>query len=174
MTRRATAKDLEFIVKLEKNKLGFLSAGESLTQRTGYTIRELQEKATKDRLELSSAHLIDAKSALKSLMPAYRMSISRSYYSMYHAGRAVSFCANSGDDYQDHSKLPSGIPKDFPNRDIWENALKNARLERNRADYEPYPRNDAHFSDTANEQIQLAMEFLKLVKSYLHARGWQI
>jgi len=61
---------------------------------------------------------------------------------MYHALRACAFLFHEGDDYQEHSKLPLQIPKDFDVGIDWQNKLKKARLARNKADYEAYPKSD--------------------------------
>ena len=52
-----------------------------------------------------------------------------------------------------------------------ENDLKNARFERNRADYDPYPKNDLMFRPIAIELIQKAEDLLPVVRSYLKKKG---
>jgi hypothetical protein len=93
---------------------------------------------------------------------------------MYHAFRATVFFVHGGDDHEEHSKLPSGIPPDFPGRANWENDLKNARLDRNRADYDPYPKNDLMFKPTATQLIKKAEDLLPIVRSYLKTKGCDI
>jgi hypothetical protein len=79
-----------------------------------------------------------------------------------------------GDDHESHSDLPKHIPNDFPNRNVWENCIKTARLERNRADYDPYPKLDRAFADAAKCTLESAQEFLPLVRQYLLRRGCKL
>lgn len=139
---RAQALDMLFIAKSNKKTIDSFRAGASLEKRTGYPIETLVSKATADRLKLARTLLRAAKAASTGPARSFRSATSRAYYSMYHALRATAFFSHKGDDHEEHSKLPSGIPTDFPNRDYWVNDLKNARYERNRSDYDPYPKND--------------------------------
>src|SRR5690606_15991470 len=151
-----------------------LRAGASLVQRTGYDIARLESKAIKDRLDLARAHLREASQASKAMPPAYRATISRSYYSMYHSVRAVCLFRHRGDDHEEHSKLPAAIPNDFPSRLFWENELKRARLDRNRADYDPYPRNSTRFSQSASDLLENATKLLSEVRAYLRSKGCMV
>jgi hypothetical protein len=93
---------------------------------------------------------------------------------MYHCFRAVSYYTHGGDDHEEHTVLPSRIPNDFPNRDVWENNLKNARLERNRADYDPYPRQDRRFEVVATDVIQKARLLIPIAVQYLRSKGCRL
>jgi uncharacterized protein (UPF0332 family) len=93
---------------------------------------------------------------------------------MYHAARAVVFFTYRGDDHQSHQDLPKQLPKDFAERVRWENDIKIARLERNRADYDPYPKSDKAFSQPAKLVLKNAQEFLPLAKRYLNGKGCKI
>ncbi len=77
--------------------------------------------------------------------PMCRVAVGRYYYGMYHAMRAVVYFHVTGDDHEQHSVLPRSMPADFPDADFWKNALKDARLRRNEADYDPYPMSDVSF-----------------------------
>jgi len=90
---------------------------------------------------------------------------------MYHAARVVSYWHAGGDDHEEHNILPGHLPLNFPDRAVWENRLKNARLERNRADYDPYPKTDRPFQAAATENFKLASLFLPLAKAYLRREG---
>jgi uncharacterized protein (UPF0332 family) len=103
--------------------------------------------------------------------PPYRIVIARSYYSMYHAIRAVVFFSHGGDDHEEHSALPKHIPPDFPERARWENKLKNARLERNRAEYDPYPKSEKAYAGAATDILTDAQTFLTLARLYLRKKG---
>lgn len=168
---RARAQDLLRVAKSKHETIDLFKAGVSLEKRTGYDIDILLSKATVDRIELSQRLRRAAEAATKGTHRSFRSATSRAYYSMYHALRATAFFAHKGDDHEAHSKLPSGIPSDFPDRDNWENDLKNARYERNRADYDPYPKNDLMFEPIAIQLIQKAEALLPIVRSYLKKSG---
>ena len=168
---RARAKDLLLVSKSPKKIIDLWKTGASLEDRTGYEIDALRVKATNDRIELSLELRLAAKAATKGSNRSFRSATSRAYYSMYHAFRATAFFVHEGDDHEEHTKLPSGIPGDFPGRANWENDLKGARLDRNRADYDPYPKNDVMFKAIALDLIQKAEALLPIVKSYLKKKG---
>lgn len=167
--RKAKSQELLFVSKATKDKLDALEAGANLVSRTGYHISELRAKATLDRLGLARAMLDCAEAAYK--LDLHRLSVSRSYYCMYHGLRATTFYVFGGDDHEKHADLPSKLPNDFPNRATWENALKLARLERNRADYDPYPKRDASFKDVATTIKAEAQALIPIVRKYLKTKG---
>ena len=101
-------------------------------------VQDMLRQAAAARWRLARKHRSEANKLLAFHPPQYRSAISRLYYSMYHAMRACAFLFYEGDDHEDHSKLPLHIPQDFPNKS-WQQTLKDARLARNIADYEPYP-----------------------------------
>jgi uncharacterized protein (UPF0332 family) len=171
---RARAQDVLLVGKSPKKTLDLYRAGASLEKRTGYLIDILVQKATSDRLALSQTLLSAAKAAAAASNPSFRSATSRAYYSMYHAFRATAYFFHQGDDHEEHSKLPAGIPPDFVNRQNWENDLKNARYERNRADYDPYPKNDATFRLAAEQLIQKSEDLIPIVKAYLLAKGCRL
>ena len=166
-----TSKDLLLISKAPKEKLDAFAAGAALIERTGYDINRLRIKAALDRLALARSVLKSAQLASKSKPPMHRVTVSRAYYSMYHAFRCASFFVFGGDDHEKHLDLPSKLPRDFPDRANWENALKGARLERNRADYDPYPKRDRNFAATAAQLISDAEALMPLVSKYLKNKG---
>jgi hypothetical protein len=90
---------------------------------------------------------------------------------MYHAARALSFFANQGDDHEAHGDLHKGIPDDFPDVEQWRNDLKDARLRRNEADYDPYPPTDADFRLLGLAAVVTTQGFLNAAEVYLRARG---
>jgi uncharacterized protein (UPF0332 family) len=106
--------------------------------------------------------------------PSYRTVLARSYYAIYHAARSVSYFAHRGDDHESHRDLPSHLPKDFPDRARWENDIKVARLERNRADYEPYPKGEVAFRASSEIILSSAKEFLPVARRYLKSKGCRV
>ena len=169
---RATDQDLIFVSKGSKERLDILAAGVRLAQTTGYSIETLRRKAVTDRLKLARSILQSAEDTLAQPTPSYRTAVSRAYYAMYHTTRALSYFVHGGDDNEDHSKLPASIPRDFPSRSHWENELKRARLERNRADYDPYPKSDRKFESAAQDLVEHARNLMPAARRYLRNNGW--
>ena len=122
-------------------------------------------------MEICIGILKSAKKLQKNKTSFNRLRITRSYYAMYHAARAVVFLVKKGDDHESHSTLPEHLPKDFPDRHAWHNELKNARFERNRADYDPYPKGERGFSGTAHATYHQADAFIKVARVYLRKKG---
>jgi hypothetical protein len=92
---------------------------------------------------------------------------------MYQATRAVVFFVTDGDDHEQHTVLPGNLPKDFPSNTQWEADLKNARFERNRADYDPYPP-DRAFEPIARTLTAQATTLLPTARHYLIGKGCQL
>ena len=93
---------------------------------------------------------------------------------MYQTFRGIVFLVTQGDDHEKHSDLPQYLPQDFPAVAYWENALKIARLERNRADYEPYPRNDAAFKQQAAAIYKDSHQLRIAARAYLRGKGLKV
>jgi hypothetical protein len=93
---------------------------------------------------------------------------------MYHAARALVFLASTGDDHDDHTKLPTRLPEDLHQVDRWKTVLKEARIARNAADYDPYPKSDAAWAANARDLKADTLEFLGVVKDYCRDRGCPI
>lgn len=138
------------------------------------TIVSLEFEACTNRFRLAQGFATTGDRLMRSKSPDYRSAISRYYYSMYHAMRAVVFLVSKGDDHEQHSELPRHTPSDFTDRDVWENRLKDARVRRNDADYEPYPVNAGDLRSVALTLQLHAWEFLPAVESYLVRKGCEI
>ena len=93
------------------------------------------------------------------------------FFCMYRALRACAFIYHQGDDFEEHSQLPLNLPKDFDPPINWQNRLKNARLLRNRADYEAYPKSDASWRRHAVAIKNDADELLSKTRIYLSGKG---
>ena len=159
------------ISKARKDKLDNLAFGASLVASTGYDVKEIRIKAALDRFEFARKILQSAEAIPISKLQMSRTKISRAYYSMYHALRAVTFFVTGGDDHEEHTVLPGKLPNDFPDRAIWENCLKTARLERNRADYDPYPKADKQFVAFSKQVVEEARALMPIVRQYLKSKG---
>lgn len=171
MSRRLTAQDALFVSESQKRKLSEFRAGVCLEDRTGYTVDEIVGRVTLDRIRFGVRLLNSAQRLLLLRPPEYRQTTSRGYYAMYHIVRAVVFFVVGGDDHEKHSALPDHIPSDFPNHALWQNKLKNARLERNRADYEPYPIYDKSFETAARTVVSETEALLPIARAYLRRKG---
>lgn len=167
---RITENELLLVSKSNRETLNGFSRGVQLTSRSGKSIHELQVRVALDRIKLANLHLRQAATASRSKVPQYRTTVSRAYYAMYHAARAATYISIGGDDHEQHSVLPTKLPADFPNCDEWKNRLKIARLERNRADYDPYPAGDRYFGDSAEKMLQDARLLLRLARAYLQSK----
>src|SRR5262249_42285366 len=145
--------------------------GVYLERATGNRVDDLIAEISKDRFRLARKFLRQAKFLSKTKPTRYRVTIARSYYAMYHAARAVVYFHHGGDDFQEHSVLPKHLPGDFPDRAKWDNELKTARLERNRADYDAYPRRENSFKAVQIKVLKSAELFFKVSQLYLVTKG---
>ena len=171
MPRVLSNNRLNRLAKATKNQIEYWKEGASLENDSGRTIPQLIINAAADRWRLAYEHRRNANKLINSKPPLYRSAISRYYYSMYHAMRACVFVFNGGDDYQEHSKLQSHIPRNFPSGPNWKNILKDAREHRNRADYEPYPKSDSAWKQSALSLKNDADLFLAKTRIYLQNKG---
>lgn len=171
MAQKITDSELLLLSKAKQEKLKNYLEGVSLALRSGKTINKLKFTAAKDRLSLAQQQLIAARKAIKSTPPLSRTAVSRAYYAMYHAARAATYIGFGGDDHEEHSKLPTHLPDDFPDAQDWKIKLKNARLDRNRADYDPYPKRDSEFKECAETLYIDARNFLRSAKDYIEIRS---
>ena len=101
----------------------------------------------------------------------WRDAISRSYYAMYHAARSIAYVAHGGDDNEAHESVYKAIPADFVDNEKWQNELKEARLRRNEADYDPYPPRDLKFKSISVTLSLKAHTFCGLAEGYLQTKG---
>lgn len=168
---KITDSELLLVSKAKAEKLKNYAEGISLQTRSGSSIDQLKLRVSKDRLRLAKDHLNDAAHAYSATPRRPRASISRSYYAMYHAARAVTYLSFGGDDHEEHSVLPTRFPSDFPDSDNWKNKLKNARLERNKADYDPYPKRNADFEESCETLMQDAKSFFRIAQKYINNKA---
>src|ERR1700730_12474750 len=144
----------------------------SLAKDSGRTVTELLEKVAADRWTFASTQRAHAEILMKQKPPLYRSAISRYYYAMYHAMRACVLLWNPGDDHEEHNKLPLHIPPDFDQKKVnWQVKLKDARLARNRADYEPYPKANTAWRGVAITLQSDTEDLLRVSRLYLRTKG---
>jgi len=173
MTRFADKKRLLRVAEATKAEIDRWGEGVSLQADTGHTIEELRHRATADRFALAVRFYQRGRDLALSTPPSNRDAISRLYYSMYHCWRALIFFSHGGDDFQSHSNLQKKEPPAFPNAPIWRNRLNNARLRRNEADYEAYPKSDPPLAAIATSLELEAQELIRVSRTYLRSRGCQ-
>jgi uncharacterized protein (UPF0332 family) len=159
------------IGKASKKTLLLYGEGIYLTASTARGLIDLQHQVCADRVRLARAFLVAGSKLLRSRPGQYRNAISRYYYSMYHAARAVVYFSHGGDDHEAHSVLPTKLPDDFVDGDLWQNSLKDARSRRNQADYDPYPTAEASWKPIATTLANDAPELVALAEQYLRAKG---
>jgi uncharacterized protein (UPF0332 family) len=157
------------VAQATKSQIDDWKHGVHLEASTGRTVDELRHRAAADRVSLGRDFHLSGNHLLA--VDEYRSAIGRYYYSMYHVGRAIVYFRSSGDDHEKHSVMPSKIPTDFPNQQTWLNTLKLARLNRNRADYEPYPKNLARWEADAVALQAASSNFLRAGRAYLRSKG---
>lgn len=146
-----------------------LSALSSGPRRYPFPVSQMVRQATSDRLALAGEHLRAGDHAL--LGNRFRSSISRHYYAMYHAARAVVFAVTTGDDHERHSVLPRNLPVALANQSQRENELTAARLLRNEADYDPYPANESDWGQDARTLSVTAADFVQDCENFALSNG---
>lgn len=164
----------ERLIRLSKAKscdLAVWHEGVAFGVATGLTLKELMHGVAADRWRLATRFRRDAGKMLAATPSQCRSSLSRSYYSMYHAMRAAAYIYHKGDDNEQHTVLPGATPPDFAHSATWQNALKDARLTRNRADYDPYPKSDYAWHSDAVRLKEQADALLIAVRDYLRSKG---
>lgn len=145
-------------------------ASYSSTGRYPMPIADLVRQATSDRLQLAGAHLRDGDALLRA--GQFRSSISRHYYAMYHAARAITYAATAGDDHQQHSRLTRNLPAPLAARQQMETDLSDARLLRNSADYDPYPPNESDWEAEARGLSVTAARFVQSCDDFALKQGF--
>ncbi len=166
--------ELLSLLEYKKAHIVFLKHGVRLEAIGGAPIDVLMLRVSADRFALARHFLSSALRLQKMRPPSFRDSVSRSYYSMYHAARTVAYVFHQGDDHEEHMALHKALPGDFRDVDRWRNDLKDARLRRNEADYEPYPKPDSDLVVVAKSQLATATSFLAEAETYLRMKGCPI
>ncbi len=165
-------KRLHRVTKLSARDIRLLKEGVSIESALSRTMTDALHQVVADRVVLAESFLRMADALRRSRADLARAAVARYYYSMYHAMRAVSFHWHGGDDHEDHSDLfQKGVPADFPNALAARNDLKDARLSRNEADYDPYPQSSAYFKSVVRRLAPVATAFVSDSRAYLASKG---
>lgn len=128
-------------------------------------LKVARDEAVDDRVQLAVRFLSAARAAYR--IGRYRDAVSRAYYAAYHAMRAATFKATGGDDHEQHSDLPKHLPDGLVDPVATKNGLTTARLARNNADYDPYPKTEVAWKADADATIAFAQSALKEAKEYI-------
>lgn len=164
----------ERLVRVAKAKNGHLRLwreGANLVQQGGQPVDDLLKLAAVARWRFAYALRGEGNRGLRLTPPMYRFAVTRFYYAMYHAMRAVMFVEYDGDDHEQHNVLPTKEVANIPQATGWQNKLKDARTYRNQADYDPYPLSDVAWRDAALQLRAHANELLILSRTYLSTKG---
>lgn len=159
------------LAKVQSRRVETFREWIALEARWGRALDDLLHQVASDRLSLAEEFLNMGDTMSRSRKDLSRSSISRYYYAIYHGLRAVAFYDAQGDDHDDHSRLDKGVPTDFPNRALVVNRLKDARIWRNEADYDPYPRTGTYFELTEKALKPIAHETVAAARAYLLSKG---
>ncbi len=144
--------------------------GVSLEKDSGKRIQILLCATAADRWKLGYVFRAQANTFFATQQ--FRSAISRYYYSMYHTMRACVFIHHEGDDHEKHSELPLHIPPTLdPAGTDWQTKLKDARLLRNRVDYEAYPKSENAWRRNAITIRADANQLVIVSRSYLKLKG---
>lgn len=131
-------------------------------------LEEIINELTADRFIFAREIFETAKTFDITTTGGQKAAISRSYYAMYQASRAIIFHYERSD-IDSHSALPERIPEQLPNQKHWSDRLDYWRRARNKVDYSPYPNGalDVMAADALND----ATNFLNLCQQFLKRRG---
>jgi uncharacterized protein (UPF0332 family) len=125
---------------------------------------------TSDRLSLSGQQIKAGDRLIANM--EFRSAISRHYYSMYHAARAIVFVNHGGDDFQQHTVLSRNLPPTLTDYALRESQLTDARLLRNQADYDPYPAQLIDWEGDARSLSVTASEFVGACEDFALTNGY--
>ncbi|MBR0969608.1 HEPN domain-containing protein [Bradyrhizobium japonicum] len=160
--------------KFKKNQINHMQNGVRLAGLAGVPLEDLLRQASSARLKLAKRFLRSSRHLMSHRPVLYRDVVSRAYYSIYHSARAVSFLSHPGDDYEEHDKVATGLPPDLPDVEVWRNKIKDARLKRNEADYEPFMVSDPQFKRASATVLSTANDFIVVCSTYLRSEGCNV
>jgi uncharacterized protein (UPF0332 family) len=138
--------------------------------RYPFPVASIVRQTVSDRLVLAGVQLRVGDQLI--MTQSFRSAISRHYYAMYHAARAVVFAVEQGDDHEKHSTLPRNLPQSMPNAAQCEADLTDARLLRNKADYDIYPTNEADWENDARALASISAQFVSSFENFALTNGY--
>ena len=159
----------QLMLSISTSKSSALSAHLTSGTKHPFPLAALVRQATIDRLQFAGDHLRAGDNSLFSAH--YRSAISRYYYAMYHASRAIVFAESQGDDHERHQALPRNLPGGWADRPTRESELTDARLLRNQADYDVYPMGDSGWEADARGLAVTAAHFVLACENFATTNG---
>ena len=157
---------LSYFERISSERYGLLY---DLAAERLFSLTELEhiiEEFTIQRYNLAQNFHESAKAILINADVDARNAISRNYYAMFHAARAVIFHFYRYDE-EKHEEVVKIIGNILG--DGFRNQLRKWKENRNVADYSPFPK--FNLMDYANKSTQEAEEFLNECKTFLSKRG---
>jgi uncharacterized protein (UPF0332 family) len=129
-------------------------------------------EAVRQRMELAQGFLASAAAMQEGEEISSRNVVSRSYYAMYHAGRAVLLWVMRADvdGHQDVAKKVAHV-EEFSEREHWKERLEFWRIQRNKVDYEPWAEREDELSQLREAIVREAQCFLRVCEEYLLKGG---
>ncbi|MFI2113153.1 hypothetical protein ACH489_01695 [Streptomyces rubiginosohelvolus] len=157
------------LLHFSTSKSEAISAFPTRGTRHPFPLAQLMRQVVSDRLFLAGEQLRAGDHLL--LGGQHRSAISRHYYAMYQAARAIVFAETRGDDYERHNILPRNLPPTLEDSATREAELTNARLLRNQADYDVYPLSDSDWETDARALAATAVNFLQICETFASTNG---
>jgi uncharacterized protein (UPF0332 family) len=154
-----------YVGTLRKSDLSSIPSG-----RYPLPMGRMIAQVVSDRLSLAGQQIQAGDQLITNL--EFRSAISRHYYSMYHAARAIVFAHHVGDDFQKHMDLPRNLPSILTDVTLRETQLTNARLLRNQADYDPYPAQLSEWEPDARALSVTASDFVGGCEDFALSNGY--
>ncbi|MET8715881.1 hypothetical protein ABZV52_22275 [Streptomyces sp. NPDC004735] len=160
----------QMLLHISTSKSATISALPSGGSKYPFPTAQLLQQVVSDRLLLAGGHLRAGDALLFSSQ--YRSAISRFYYAMYQAARAIAFAETKGDDHERHNILPRKLPAALGNLPVREAELVDARLLRNQADYDVYPVSEPDWEQDARGLSATAANFVQTCESFALTNGY--
>ncbi|MFD9477378.1 hypothetical protein [Streptomyces nojiriensis] len=160
----------QMLLHISTSKSATISALPTGGSKYPFPTDQLLQQVVSDRLILAGGHLGAGDSLL--FARQYRSAISRFYYAMYQAARAITFAETKGDDHERHNILPRKLPRNIDNPTMREAELTDARLLRNQADYDIYPIKESDWENDARALSATSANFVQMCESFALTKGY--
>ena len=153
------------VAKISGREYGFLRSLAEDSYLNLDAVEGLLKKVVADRMELARQYLNFAKAIRDDSEFHFRQIISRGYYAMHHAARAVIF-ESRREDIASHEDIIREIERIF-GRETSKILKEQLRL-RNNVEYEVYIKFD--IEDLAQQSVLIATDFVSKCDDYLKRR----
>ncbi|MEV1052134.1 hypothetical protein [Streptomyces sp. NPDC049887] len=160
----------QMLLHISTSKSATISALPTSGSKYPFPTTQLLQQVVSDRLLLAGGHLRAGDALL--FTSQYRSAISRFYYAMYQAARAITFAETKGDDHERHNVLPRRLPANIDSPTAREAELVDARLLRNQADYDVYPIKESDWEGDARALSATAANFVQMCEAFALSNGY--